>query len=258
MKVELNALENNQTWEIVQKPPNTHIVDCKWLFKIKYLPDGSIERYKDHLVAKGFAQTYELDYFETFAPVAKMTIILLLIAIVASQNWHISQFDVTNAFLYGDINEEICMNLPSGFLQLTSLTLVSHIKDPESFKEVIIDTGPVNAQPSVISMEQSHTLQNNSSPLLSTAAASSYRRLVGRLINLTVTHPNLAYDVQVLSQFLATPRHDHPVVAHRVVCYIKNAPGQGILMSTTSPITLVSFCDSNWGGCKESRQSLTG
>lgn len=77
MKLELNALENNHTWEIMPKPQNQHIVDCKWLFKIKYKSDGSIERYKARLVAKEFTQTYGLDYFETYAPVAKMTIVRL-------------------------------------------------------------------------------------------------------------------------------------------------------------------------------------
>lgn len=98
MKVELNALENNQTWEIVPKPSDKHIVDCKWLFKIKYLPNGCVERYKAHLVAKDFTQTYGFDYFETFAPVAKMTKVRLLIAISVSKGWSISQLDVTKYF----------------------------------------------------------------------------------------------------------------------------------------------------------------
>ncbi|WOH00711.1 hypothetical protein DCAR_0520085 [Daucus carota subsp. sativus] len=66
MQTEITALEENYTWEIVEPPPNQHIVDCKWLFRIKYLPDGSVERYKARLVARGFTQTYGLDYFETY------------------------------------------------------------------------------------------------------------------------------------------------------------------------------------------------
>lgn len=116
MKLEMNSLENNQTWEIVLKLQNKHIFDYKWLFEVKYLPNGWIERYKARLVAKGINQKIELDYFKTFAPVTKMTTVRLLISMESAQNWSISQLDVTNAFLHGDIHEEIYMKLPPGYL----------------------------------------------------------------------------------------------------------------------------------------------
>ncbi len=68
MNVEMEALEQNKTWELVKLPP----VGCKWVFTVKYKADGTIERYKAQLVAKGYTQTYGIDYLETFAPVAKM------------------------------------------------------------------------------------------------------------------------------------------------------------------------------------------
>lgn len=116
MKLELHALESNHTWEVVPKPPDQHIVDYKWIFKIKYKPDRSIERYKGKLVAKGFTQTYGLDYFETYAPVAKMTTVRLLIVVAAAQDWFITQLDITNAFLHGHLPETVYMRLPPGFL----------------------------------------------------------------------------------------------------------------------------------------------
>ncbi|KAL8157127.1 hypothetical protein AgCh_002003 [Apium graveolens] len=106
MVVELAALEANNTWKLVTLPPNKKIVGCKWLYKVKYNADGTVDRYKARLVAKGYTQTEGLNYFETFAPVAKMTTVRVVLALAAASAWPVTQMDVTNAFLHGEIEEE--------------------------------------------------------------------------------------------------------------------------------------------------------
>lgn len=117
MDEELRALHDNKTWSFQPLPPNKKPISCKWVYKIKFKPDGTVERYKARLVAKGYSQIAGFDYRETFAPVAKLVTVRLLLVVASSMNWHLRQLDVSNAFLHGDLEEDVYMSLPSSFKQ---------------------------------------------------------------------------------------------------------------------------------------------
>ena len=104
-----------QTCALPIFPPGEKTVGCKWVFTVKHLQDGSIERYKARLVAKGFTQIPGKDFSATFAPVAKLTTVRLIVSLVASHSWPLHQLDVKNAFLNGDLQETIFMDPPPGF-----------------------------------------------------------------------------------------------------------------------------------------------
>jgi len=115
MKAELDALEENQTWELVELPKGAKAINNKWVFKIKINKDGSVERFKARLVAKGFQQVAGIDYNEIFSPVARMSTIRTLIALVTAFDLELDQMDVVTAFQHGDVEEDIFMRQPDGF-----------------------------------------------------------------------------------------------------------------------------------------------
>lgn len=113
---ELESLKKNETWDLVPLPAGRKAITSKWVFKVKETAEGLVERYKARLVAKGFLQKYGIDFEETFAPVAKFTSIRTILSIAARHKLMIHQMDVKTAFLNGNLDEEIYMKQPEGFV----------------------------------------------------------------------------------------------------------------------------------------------
>jgi len=345
MKAELQALQSNDTWRLTPLPPHKTAIGCRWIYKIKHRADGSIERYKARLVVKGYTQMEGLDYLDTFSPVAKLTTVRLLLALAALNQWHLRQLDVNNAFLHGELDEEVYMQVSPGLsvpnsqmvcqlqrslyglkqasrqwftklsglltshgfkqshsdhslflrftVSITTILLVyvddiiltgnsnSEIQDvimllDQAFKikdlgnlkyflglevarsssgihlcqrkyalDILSDSGMLGCRPNATPMDYSTKLQAATGTSLSTEASSSYQRLVGRLIYLTNTRPDITYTVQQLSQYMSSPTSAHLQAAYRVLRYLKGTPGSGIFLSATGTPQLRAFSDSD-------------
>ena len=111
----MQALEKNETWDLVELPVGAKAVPCKWVFKIKYSENGTVNRYKARLVAKGCSQRQEYDYHETYAPVDRITTVRTLLAVAVQKKFYLHQTDVRTAFLNGNLSETVYMLQPPGF-----------------------------------------------------------------------------------------------------------------------------------------------
>ncbi|KAH9715709.1 hypothetical protein KPL71_021156 [Citrus sinensis] len=111
---EMDSIVGNKTWKLVDLPHGSNPIGCKWIFKKKKKVDGTIERFKARLVAKGFTQKEGLDYFDTYAHVARIATIRVLIALASIYQFEIHQMNVKTTFLNGELDEEIYMKQPEG------------------------------------------------------------------------------------------------------------------------------------------------
>ncbi|KAJ9561025.1 hypothetical protein OSB04_006185 [Centaurea solstitialis] len=289
MNDEMEALYRNGTWELIDLPKNRKPIGSKWVYKIKYKSTGEIERYKARLVAKGYSQREGLDYEETFSPVVKMVTVRCVIALAVQNNWSLYQLDVNNAFLYGDLSEEVYMTLPEDDLVLTGNNksevhrVKSHLKDSFLIKdlgelqyflgieilktksglcmsqrkyclELLVDFGYLGCKPintpmdmNLIVTESVQMAAKSGDDVLSDI--SGFQGLIGRLIYLLATRPDISFAVHCLSQFMHSPRKSHLNLALRVLRYLKKSPGKGILFTPSSSFKLLGYVDADWGKC---------
>ncbi|KAH9650422.1 protein kinase domain-containing protein [Citrus sinensis] len=286
MEDEITALEKNNTWTLTHLPDGKKAIGSRWVYKIKYQSDGTIECYKARLVAKGYTQTEGIDYHATFSPVAKLVTVRALLSLAAVKGWILEQLDVSNAFLQGDLEEEVYMQVPQAGNDATE---VSRIKDFLAQKfyikalgklkyflgievaqssrgiflsqrkyalDILKDAGLLAGRVSHFPMEQQLRLSSTDGDPLSNP--SSYRHLIGRLIYLIVTRPDIVFAVHVLSRFMHEPRTTHMDAAIRVLRYLKGSLGMGILLSSISDLHIRGYCDADWASCPTTRRSVTG
>ncbi|KAF5480295.1 hypothetical protein F2P56_001057 [Juglans regia] len=303
-----------------------------------------------------FTQREGIDFHDTFSPVAKLTSIHCILAVAAIKGWELQQLDVNNAFLYGELNEEIYMKIPLGhhaaksnkvcrlqkslyglrqasrqwntklsstlaeygFIQSKAdyslftkntgssfVALLIYVDDiilmssdtisctaVKSFLEskfkiktlgplkyflgmeiarsnkgiqlcqrkfaldILSEVGLLASKPSPLPMEPNLKISKDEGELFHDPTL--YRKLVGKLLYLTNTRPDLSYSVHLLSQFMETPRLPHYNAVIKVLRYLKGTPGQGLFFPTASTFNLVAYSDANWGNCPDTRRSTTG
>ena len=356
MVEELEALCKNKTWVLTPLPNGKKAVSCKWVYTVKQNAEGKIERYKARLVARGYSQTYGIDYDETFAPVAKMNTVRILISCAANFGWSLHQLDVKNAFLHGDLQEEVYMEIPPGFSTSETTGKVCRLKKAlyglkqsprawfDKFRRVVCNMGygqcngdhtlfyrhgkgkitllavyvddiiitgddkeeiarlkeclgkafevkdlgrlkyflgieVARSAKGIALSQRKYTLDLLSDVgMLGCRAASTpidqnykvtaqsgepvnkerYQRLVGRLLYLCHTRPDIAFAVSVVSRYMHEPRSDHLEAVYRILRYLKGTPGRGLLFESNKHLVTDGYCDADWASCLDDCRSTSG
>ena len=106
IKAELASLEANKTWTVVERPKDVNVVGCKWVLRMKKNAAGEVEKYKARLVARGFTQIYGVDFYETYAPVTRLSSLWLLLAMANRNGWPVDSFDFDSAYLNSVLSDD--------------------------------------------------------------------------------------------------------------------------------------------------------
>ncbi|CAL8994830.1 unnamed protein product, partial [Prunus brigantina] len=358
MEAEMEMIEKNETWELVNIPTEKPVIGVKWVYKTKLNLDGSIQKHKARLVVKGYAQKPGIDFNETFAPVARVDTIRTLIALAAQKEWKLYQLDVKFAFLNGVLKEEVYVDQPDRFLIGHSEDKVYRLKKAlyglkqaprawyEEINSYLIDCGYVISTSeatlycktkensgtlivsiyvddlmytgssgelmaefksemmrmyemtdlgllyhfldmAVIQTEQSIFISQHkyaltllskfglkqckrvSTPLVASeklckddgsdpADENEYRQIVGSLLYLTATRPDIMFAASLLARFMHCPTKKHYGTAKRVLRYIQGTIDFGIQYQKGKEAVLVGYCDSDWSGSQDDMRSTSG
>ncbi|KAJ0599630.1 putative RNA-directed DNA polymerase [Helianthus annuus] len=128
MDKEIESINKNQTWVLVDPPKHQKPIGVKWIYKTKYDEKGNVDKYKARLVVKGYKQKYGIDYQEVFAPVIRFETVRLGLALAAHYGWHLHQMDVKTAFLNGKLNEQVYIEQPQGYIKQGEERKLCHLK----------------------------------------------------------------------------------------------------------------------------------
>ncbi|CAM8975868.1 unnamed protein product [Rhodiola kirilowii] len=261
MEAELQALHKNNTWEITNLHQGIHPIGSKWIYIVKRNSDGTIQRYKarlsEALISFGFTQSQNDHSLFTYNKEGIFLALLVYVDDVILTGTSSDIIQKVKAFIHDLFKiKDLCqLRYFLGF-EMSRSDDGLFLNQRKFALELISEAGLLACKPSTIPMETNHKLGLSAAPVL--ADPMPYRRLVGQLIYLTNTRPDLAYHVHILSQFMNKPTDDHLKAAHKVLKYIKMAPSQGLFYPSGKELRLSAFCNTDWGACPITRKSITG
>ncbi|GAU25732.1 hypothetical protein TSUD_216620 [Trifolium subterraneum] len=296
MNSEIESIKKNDRWELTTLPANCKPIGVKWIYKTKYNEKGNIDKHKARLVAKGYTQQYGIDYREVFAPVARWDTIRTVLSIAANNSGHVYQLDVKNAFLHGELSEDIYVSQPLGYdnddLIMTGndLNMIEGFKRSMKKKFDMTDLGKMRYFLGVEVCQEHNGIfihqQKYAKELLArfgmencnkvcnpivpgskmiknedgqAVDATMYKQMVGCLMYLLTTRPDLAYYVCLVARFMERPTEIHLAAVKRIIRYLQGTPSLGMFYKACGvrSLCLRGWSDYDYAGDLDDRKSTT-
>eukprot|EP00253_Pinus_taeda_P013579 PITA_13579 len=312
MDDELEQIEKNNTWELVPRPKDKNVIGTKWIFKNKLNENGEVVRNKARLVCKGYAQQEGIDFKETFAPLARLEAIRMFLALSSFQNFKVFQMDVKSVFLNGDLEEEVYIEQPDGFILGNDPKLLCRLKkalyglkqapracneeamsqnfalvmqkefemsligeltyflglqiqqnegsiflsQTKYLKQILKKYGMEDSKPVCTPMVTGCSLSANDDS--AAVHQPTYRSLIGSLLYLTGTRPDIMHAVGIVGRFQANPKETHLQVVKRIFKYLQGTQNYGLWYPRNTDLTLHAYTNADWAGSMDDRKRTSG
>ncbi|GKA75173.1 retrovirus-related pol polyprotein from transposon TNT 1-94, partial [Tanacetum coccineum] len=297
MQDEIYEFDRIKVWELVPRPVYVMVIALKWIYKVKIDEYGDVLKNKARLVAKGYRQEEGIDFEEPFALVARIEAIRIFIKNAATKNMIIYQMDVKTAFLNGDLQEEVFVSQPEGFEDPDNPTHVYRLKKalyglkqaPRAWYDTLSKflmankffKGAVDPTPGGIFINQAkyalETLKKYGMDLSDPVDTpmvdrlkldedllgipvdqTRFRGMVGSLMYLTASRPDLVFAVCMCARYQAKPTKKHLEAIKRVFRYLKGTINMGLWYPKDNAMSLTAYADADHAGCQDSRRSTSG
>ncbi|GKA73824.1 retrovirus-related pol polyprotein from transposon TNT 1-94 [Tanacetum coccineum] len=270
MQDEIHEFDRLEVWELVPRPIYVMVIALKWIYKVKLDEYGDVLKNKARLVAKGYRQEEGIDFEESFAPVARIEAIRIFIAIIY-------QMDVKTAFLNGDLQEEVFVSQPEGFSKEMSSKFQMSMMGQMSFflgLQVSQSPGGIFINQAKYALETLKKYGMDLSDPVDTPMVdrlkldedlmgipvdqTRFRGMVGSLMYLTASRPDLVFAVCMCARYQAKPTKKHFEAIKRVFRYLKGTINMGLWYPKDNAMSLTAYADADHAGCQDSRRSTSG
>nr|GEU57162.1 retrovirus-related Pol polyprotein from transposon TNT 1-94 [Tanacetum cinerariifolium] len=282
MQEDLDEFKHLEVWELVPRPDKVMVITLKWIYKVKLDELGGILKNKAHLVARGYHQEEGINFEESFAPVARLEAIRIFLTYVAHKNMVVCQMDVKTAFLNGNMREEVYVSQPDGFVHSDNPNHVYKLKKalyglkqaPRAWttdflksqrhlinqSKYVIESlkkyGFQSCDPMDTQMVEKSKLDEDKEG--KAVDPSHYRGMIGTLLYLTSSRPDLQFAICMCARYQARPTEKQLHMVKRIFRYLSGTVNRGLWYLKDSSIALTTFVDADHAGCQDTRRSTSG
>nr|GEX93736.1 retrotransposon protein, putative, Ty1-copia subclass [Tanacetum cinerariifolium] len=271
-----SAQSSSTVWELVPRPVKVMVITLMWIYKVKLDELGGILNNKARLVACGYRQEEGINFEESFAPIARLEAIRIFLTYAAHKNMVVYQMDVKTTFLNGNLREEVYVSHTDGFVDQDNPNHVYKLKKALCGLKQAPRTCPrgifINQSKYALESLKKYGFESCDpvdTPMVEKSKLdevkegkvvdpSHYRGMIGTLLYLTASRPDLQFAICMCAWYQARPTEKHVHAIERIFRYLRGIVHRGLWYLKDFSIALTAFADADLAGCQDTRHSTSG